>query len=258
MASRADRRLFAGGSVAGFSDTGSVVPEREVDPASLYERERVAFLRLFRGLTPEQLAATVPATPAWSVGDVLAHLVGITADLNAQRFGDGRGDEWTAAQIGARRGHSIEELAAEWDHEAAQFETGLQLFGYGLAAHYLGDLLQHVSDVRSALGESPVRNDEALAVALDFYLESFEDTLDAAEIGAVGVRCGHERWRLGPGELIASVAAPRFELFRALGGRRTLNEIRELAWTGDSEAVVGYVSRYPAPARTLGEPRRQA
>jgi uncharacterized protein (TIGR03083 family) len=249
---------FAGGSVVGFGDTGSVVAEREVDPASLYERERVAFLGLFRVLTPEQLATPVPATPAWSVRDVLAHVVGITADLNAQRFGDGSGDEWTAAQIDARRDKSIEELTAEWDHETAQFETGLRVFGYGLGAHYLGDLLQHVSDVRSALGESPVRDDQALAVALDFYLDSFEDTLDAEEIGAVDVRCGHERWRLGSGEIIASVAAPRFELFRALGGRRTLNEIRGLAWTGDSEAIVGYVSRYPAPTSTLGEPGPQA
>jgi uncharacterized protein (TIGR03083 family) len=235
-----------------------VVPEREVDPASLYERERVAFLRLVRGLTPEQLATTVPATPAWTVRDVLAHLVGITADLNAQRFGDGSGDDWTAAQIDARRSLSIEEVAAEWDHEAPQFETGLRLFGYGLGAHYLGDLLQHVSDVRSALGESPVRDDEELAVGLDFYLESFEDTLDAVAIGSVELRCGEERWRLGPGEIIASAAPTRFELFRALGGRRTLNEIRRLAWTGDSEAVVGYVSRYPVPSSTLGEPRPQA
>lgn len=235
---------------------GLVVAEREVDPASLYERERVAFLRLLRSLTPEQQATTVPATPAWSVRDVLAHVVGITADLNAQRFGDGSADQWTAAQVDARRGHSIEELAAEWDHEAVQFETGLRLFGYGLGAHYLGDLLQHVSDVRSALGGSPVRDDEALAVALDFYLESFEETLDEADVGAVDLRCGQERWRLGPGAIVATLTASRFELFRALGGRRTLNEIRGLTWTGDREAIVGYVSRYPTPANTLDEPRR--
>src|SRR5262245_47979188 len=102
-----------------------MVPEHELDPSALYERERVAFLTYVQRLSPEQLEPTVPATPAWSVRDVLAHVVGITADLNARRFGDGDGDTWTATQVGVRRGRSIAELTAEWDREAPLFETGL-------------------------------------------------------------------------------------------------------------------------------------
>lgn len=230
-----------------------MVPERDVDPADLYDRERLAFVSFLRGVPPEHLTLPVPATPDWSVRDVFAHLVGITADLNAQRFGDGEGDAWTAQQIAARRHDSIDELALEWDREAPTFEMGLRLFGYGLGAHYLGDLLQHVGDVRAALGHTPGRDDERVAVALDFYLESFEETIDEAGIGAVQVRVGDETWSLGSGEPVAAVAAPRYELFRALGGRRTIEEIRGLDWHGDADVVVPLVSRYPTPTSTLHE-----
>ena len=230
-----------------------MVPEHDVDPADLYERERLAFVALLRGASPEQLATMVPATPAWSVHDVLAHLVGITADLNAQQFGDGDADAWTARQITARRGASIEDLAAEWAREAPTFEGGLRLFGYWFGAHYLGDLLIHAGDVRAALGEDPTRDDENIVIGLDFYLKTFEESITAAAIGALAVRAGDEQWTLGDGEVVASLTAPRYELFRALAGRRTETEIRSMDWTGDVDAVIGIVSCYPMPRVSLDE-----
>src|SRR4051794_4449375 len=231
-----------------------MVPERPVDPAALYEAERVAFLALLRSVTTEQLGRVVPATPAWTVHDVLAHLVGITADLNAQRFGGGDADAWTELQIEARRLSSIDELAAEWDREGPQFETGLRLFGYQFGAHYLGDLVLHVADVKIALGLPAERDDIVIAVALDFYLASLEESLQQIEAGAVEVRVGNECWRLGRGKTRSSLEADRFELLRALGGRRTLPQVAAMAWTGDSDAIVPLVSRYPAPAVPVEEP----
>jgi hypothetical protein len=233
-----------------------MVPERDVDPGELYGLERRDFVSYLRSQPAENLTTMVPATPAWQLHDVLAHLVGITADLNAQRFGAGDSDAWTAAQVGSRRHDSVDELAAEWDRAAPTFEAGLRLFGYQFGAHYLGDLLQHVGDVHAALGQSPVRDDVAVAVGLDFYLESFEETLDETGVGAVDVFVGEEHWRLGNASVIAGITAPRYELFRALGGRRTLDEIRDLSWVGDPETVVGLVSRYPVQHASLDEPRQ--
>jgi len=233
-----------------------MVPERDVDPADLYHQVRLGFVARLRPLSAEQLSTRVPATPRWSVHDVLAHVVGITADLNAQRFGDGDGDAWTRTQVGARRDRSIDELATEWDEEAPTFEAGLRLFGYGFGAHYLGDLLQHVGDVETALGRPPARNDLVLAVALDFYLESLEESLVEAGIGALAVHVADdgESWTLGRGPVVASVRGPRYELFRSLGGRRTRDEIAGLDWSGDSERLIGLVSRYPVPDASLHEP----
>lgn len=238
-----------------------MVPERDVDPAAIYETERCTFVELVRSLSPERFATTVPATPSWSVHDVLAHVVAITADLNAQRFGDGDGDAWTAAQVEARRNRSVDELAAEWDREAPTFEDGLRLFGYDFGAHYLGDLLQHVGDVRSAVGATAARDDLALTVALDFYLASLEETLVSEGVGAVEVVAGEpdgdrERFVLGDGDVVVAVRGSRWELFRSLGGRRTRVEVRALDWSGDAadiERVVDLTSRYPVPETSLSE-----
>ena len=224
-----------------------------MDPAALYEAERRAFVSRLRVLSPAVLSTQVAATPGWTVRDVLAHVVGITADLNAGRFGDGDGDAWTLAQVVSRCECTVDDLAAEWDREAPRFEAGLRLFGYGFGAHYLGDLLQHVGDVETALGRSPVRDDITAIVALDFYLESLRGTLDELGVGALEVRPGDEEWVLGPGELRASVSAPRYEIFRALGGRRTRAEVAALGWSGDAARFIGVMSRYPMPETSLGE-----
>ncbi|MCP3936059.1 MAG: hypothetical protein GY708_11885 [Actinomycetia bacterium] len=228
--------------------------ERYLEPGVLYELERVGFLSLLRLLPAERLTIEVVATPGWTVHDVLAHVVGIAADLNAQRFGDGEDfDAWTDEQVVSRRDASLEELAEEWGREAPVFESGLKLFGYQFGAHYLGDLLQHVADVRVALGQVADRDDDAVAVALDFYLESFVQTLTEAGVGAVGVDVGDERRVLGQGDVIASVRSSRYGLFRALGGRRTLDEIAGMDWSGDTDVVLGLVSSYPVPVVSLGE-----
>ena len=129
----------------------SVIPDRDVDCGEIYERARRELIGLLQSYPAEQLATLVPATPAWSVHDVVSHLVGITADLNAQAFDDDS-DRWTAAQVASRANCSLSELAAEWDREAPLFEDGLRVFGYDLGSHFVGDLLQHVGDVRHAFG----------------------------------------------------------------------------------------------------------
>ena len=221
--------------------------ERHVDCSSLYERQRLAFMDRLYAQPEAALAQPVPATPGWSVHDVVAHLVGICADLNAQRFGPGTPDEWTARQVQERRERTLEELGSEWDREAPTFEEGLRLFGYDFGSHYLGDLLQHVADVHGALGLGDLAVDESLVVALDFYLTSFDDTLREAAIGTVVVRLPAVDWALGTGPPVASVAAGPLELFRGLGGRRTEAQLRSLDWTGDVDGVLPFVSSYGLP-----------
>jgi len=231
-----------------------MIVEREVDAADLYEATRLGLLDLVRSLDEGERARIVPATPAWTVQDVVAHLVGINADLGAGRFGPTAADEWTAAQVEIRRGRSFSELAAEWDAEAPGFEDGLRAFGYEMGSHFLGDLLQHVSDVHHALGLPPVPDDETLLVALDFYLDSFHETLVEAAVGAVHVRASGDDWTLGQGEVVASWSADRFEVFRALGGRRDEGQLRAHEWTGDVDRILPFVSRYGQPEQGILEP----
>jgi uncharacterized protein (TIGR03083 family) len=233
-----------------------MVPERPVDCGALYQRKRRELIATLRSLDDGELATPVPATPGWRVRDVGSHLVGLCADMNAGVFGVDDPDAWTANQVAARRDHSVDELAAEWELEAPVFEHGLRVLGYELGSHYVADLLQHVADVAHALERPAPVDDDALPVALDFYLISFERGLREANVGAVAVAVGQERWTLGEGDVVASVSADRFELFRSLGGRRSAAQIRALRWDGDLEAVFSAVSRYPMPADDLVEVHR--
>jgi hypothetical protein len=107
--------------------------------------------------------------------------------------------------------------------------------------------------VRHALGRPRRADDLALAVSLDFYLISFEETLCADGVGAVEIAVADESWTLGSGAAVAAVRTERFEMFRALGGRRTDAEIRALPWRGDTGAVIRRLSRYPVPSAPLAE-----
>jgi hypothetical protein len=63
-------------------------------------RERVS--ALVRTLDPAA-ATPVPATPAWSVPDLLARLVGVSRDAVEGRLDGVSTDAWTAAQVDRRR-----------------------------------------------------------------------------------------------------------------------------------------------------------
>lgn len=228
--------------------------EHDVDPAALYDELRRSFTELVTSLTTEQLATRVPATPDWTVQDAFAHVIGIASDLNHFRFADGRtADEWTAIQVETRRGRSVHDLADEWAVEAPTFVDGCRAFGYSFGAHFLGDLLQHSADVRQALGLTRPPDGDALLAATDFYIESFDESLRGAGAGSVVIRASGESFTAGEGPTFAELDAARYEVFRALGGRRSERQIRAMDWSGDVDRVVPIVSRYPLPERDLVE-----
>ncbi|HKE75106.1 MAG TPA: maleylpyruvate isomerase N-terminal domain-containing protein [Acidimicrobiales bacterium] len=233
-----------------------MIVERDVDCGLIYERLRRRLMATVRSLDDDALALTVPATPAWSVRDAVAHVIGVAHDLNAQRFDTTDPDAWTARQVRERRETAIDDLEVEWDHEAPRFEEGLRLLGYGVGSHFVGDLLQHVADIHHAVGLEPIGDAEALVVGLDFYLDSCHQALVAHDRGSLGVQATdqpRDRWTLGAGREVATLDATRYELFRALGGRRSRRQIRAMAWTGDVDAVAGVLTSYPPPIHDLIE-----
>ena len=129
-----------------------------VDTGALYERTRREFVAILVGVDDEKLQMQVPATPAWSVRDVLAHVVGLATDLNAQRFpepDDIQGTAWTTSQVERGRGRMLGELVAEWDREGPTFADGLRAFGYETGSHFLADLHAHHQDVRPGILPRP-------------------------------------------------------------------------------------------------------
>jgi len=53
-----------------------------VDAAALYEDLRQELIGILRAASDAELEQTVAASPEWRVRDVLAHVTGITHDLN--------------------------------------------------------------------------------------------------------------------------------------------------------------------------------
>ncbi len=83
------------------------------DWAELYRANIDAVTSLAEGLSDDQLTARVPASPEWSVREVLAHLAGSPADALSGRMDGAPGPEWTARHVGERSGRSKDELVAE-------------------------------------------------------------------------------------------------------------------------------------------------
>ena len=230
-----------------------------VDTGALYERAN-QFIASVVAAADETLRLQVPATPAWSVQDAFAHVVGLAADLNAQRFpapADLGGTAWTAGQVERARCRTIGELIAEWDREAQTFEDGLRAFGYETGSHFVADLHAHYQDVRSAIGLPRDADDLTVRVALDHYLGFIDEMLSLARWGTLDVVAGGEARRLGAGrEHEASVRVEPFELLRAVSGRRSARQIRAFDWEGNADELLAlllanFTGGYSVPAADL-------
>ena len=223
------------------------------DCGARYEALRQQLVATVRDAHPDDRRRSVPATPAWSVRDVLGHVTGITEDLNALRFDATDPEEWTRRQVERHRDEPLESTIAAWDREAPTFERGLRDLGYGIGSHFVADLLVHLIDVQAAL-DLPIDHDHpAVWIALDFYLDALAEELEDAHVGALAVETDTELRVVGPGDVAASVTAEPFELLRACAGRRTADAVAAYQWSGDVDAFVGRISRYETPTTGVGD-----
>jgi uncharacterized protein (TIGR03083 family) len=222
------------------------------DVGTVYGSCRERLSALVRELDDAQAAAVVPATPAWTVHDAVAHLVGITADLNAGKLDGVGSDDWTAAQVDARRDVPMAELIAEWNAAAPQFEASITAIGGVMAAMAVADVWNHEQDIRGALGVEGGHDPAAEKLAIEGYAGLRTGTLEAAGLGPLRLRAGAEEWLIGDGEPAATVTAEPFELARLICIRRTADEARAYLWEGDAEPYVRVFTadgpREPLPA----------
>jgi uncharacterized protein (TIGR03083 family) len=182
------------------------------------------------GATAERLA---PATPAWRVKDVLAHLVGVNADVLAGNI-DGAGtDPWTAVQVDARRDRTVSELLAEWDEVAPPLIEIFPAIPDGPRGQLIFDAVTHEHDLRGALGQPGMQDSDAIAIGFAWAVDVLALIRDGGGHGAFCLRTEHGDHVAGSGEPITTVAAPRFELFRALEGRRSQAQIDAFEWSGE-------------------------
>ena len=174
--------------------------ETPTDWAELYRQNVAAVTALANDLSEEQLATPVPATPAWTVSELVAHLSGVAHDFANERLDGAPGAEWTGRHVGERQGSTPQELTEELGRHrdtiaASVVDNPRPAIVWNIAVHH--------ADLHEALGYGRVP------------AAYWRDVLEAM------------RGRV-PEEL---AGVDDYELFRALFSRRSRAQVR--SWSGE-------------------------
>lgn len=231
--------------------------------ADLYEQLRNDISELVSGLEPDELETPVPATPGWNVRDVTAHLAAdatYTIGGNIPReFFEALGDsdavaklnDWTGRQLEERKDRPLEELLQEWKvsgndlaammRDEKPWPDGSLWF---IDRVLVTDAAVHQHDIFGALGISRDRDGAPVKVGFSTYKAGMGLRLTSTGLSPLGFDTGEKSYTFGDGEPGATVRADRFELFRAMSGRRSPEQIAAYDWDGDADPYIPYFYPY--------------
>ena len=213
-------------------------------PSEAYRDTRDRITSLLRDADESDSATPVPSTPGWNVKDVVAHCSGLVCDWLEGRSRDYGSDAWTAAQVEARRDRSLDDVLAEWNARAPELESRMddpltEGFPDYMPFLAVADLVIHEHDIRGALLRPGAQDSIAVELGMKTYVTGVRQRHATTELGPLLIRESDGReWPVGTGDPTATLSAPRFDLFRALAGRRSRAQVLGFDWTGDRDAYV--------------------
>ena len=123
------------------------------DWGQLYRDHVDAVAALAPTLTQDQLATRVPATPAWTVHEVVAHMAGCPVDFLTGRMDGAGSPDWTERQVAERRARPVAELLAEI---RANEDAAVESVADNPRPPMVWDLVVHHADLHEALGLDPM------------------------------------------------------------------------------------------------------
>jgi uncharacterized protein (TIGR03083 family) len=194
------------------------------DVAYRHVRQNVAVL-LGQYPAPEDL--DVPSCPEWTIQDLVAHLVGISA------LAIGRGSGWVRPERSSL-GIDVAGLISEWERMGARAERLLAEQGGQRGSLLVMDAFTHELDIRYAIGAPLPSEHPAFHRAFRVLLNGFSASVIAHNLPAITLEVDGQEFHAGLGEPAATLAADRYDLYRSLAGRRTLEQIARLGWSRDS------------------------
>lgn len=93
----------------------------------------------------------------------------------------------------------------------------------------------------------PVHLDaEVLEIGLAFYRDDLDVRLRQHGVGLT-LELGSRTWQLGDEPPNGTLRTGSTEAFRLIGGRRSVEVIRALAWDGDRDGLAPLLPAYPPP-----------
>lgn len=232
------------------------------DLPDVYDSTRKEITAFISGLSDADLQSRVPATPDWTIKDIVAHLSGDVAYVNEgdfpreffAAFGEPAGviklNEWTSKMVAERSSMTLDEIIEEWETGTSKLLEGWRS---GIMPHDLPifaanvlvtDIAVHQQDIYGALGLVRDRDSAALRIGTTGYIVSMSWRLQPAGIAPLLFDLGDKTRATSEGEPGATVRTTRFEFFRALSGRRTPDQIKNFEWQGDPEPYIPYFFPY--------------
>ena len=207
-------------------------------------------LELVESLSDEQCQLGVPACPAWTVTQLLAHMVGLNADVLAGDEPDDHNPAWTRRQVDQRAGRDTTDLITEWRSLTGPMQDWMRQHG----VRPLSDVVIHEQDLRGAVGRPGGRDSDGLAAVRDTMAERLAAQIRRAKLPPVQLQSPDWMFSTGDGEPGLELSAPTFDLTRALMTRRTADQLRAWARSGD---IGPYLTIFgglgPLPDRPLPE-----
>ena len=200
-----------------------------METAEAYQKVRGRMLDLVSEADP---ATPVPTCPGWTIKELLAHVTGVAADVLAGNIAEAGTDPWVAAQVAARADRSFDDVAAEWTDTGPQVDDLCVALGDGIA-QLVFDTVTHEQDLRGALG-NPGGEDGAVEVALRWAAGAWAGS-EVPTAGTLLIRSGAVEAIRGDGEPVVAVELAPLDAMAVMTGRRSLSQVRALAWDGDVE-----------------------
>lgn len=224
--------------------TDSAAPR--IDHAAIYRGVRTRISDLVRELPDHDLDRIAPATPAWRVRDVVAHLAGATADAVSGNLDGVASEAWTGAQVAARRDVPIAAVLEEWEQCSQLVEPAIATLPALMRTMLLTDAVTHEHDIRGTLGRPGARDSDGIAFAFRGVTRGLGSQRDDA--GALRIQHDAGDVVLGEGEPTATLRTSRFEVVRAAVGRRSLDQIAAWDWDGEAHPETMVLAMF-SPAR---------
>ncbi|MDQ3982747.1 MAG: maleylpyruvate isomerase family mycothiol-dependent enzyme [Actinomycetota bacterium] len=218
-----------------------------------YADTRRRIVDVVKDLDKGETRLVVPACPAWTVRDLIAHLAAVAVDMSKGNLEGVGSEEWTLRQLDDRIDRTLDELLDEWAGIAGQVEGALEYLPKWAASMLVGDTVTHEHDLRGAVVRPGARDSDAVKISANGYARWFGRKVKDAGLPAVLVKWADGEWVAGNGEPAVTVGAPTFEMLRGLTGRRTRAEVAAFDWSDDPGPYLDLFSYYGMPERSLGE-----
>lgn len=230
-----------------------------MDASWHYQMRAEAVLELSEALDD---AHRIPATPAWNLRELIAHLTGVAVDVSRGRIEDYARPVWTERQVAIRNSYSRQQLVEEWRASWPQLCATLDdPVSKGLDPSFpvlpVVDLIAHEHDIRESVELFEFSDPSVWPLVEQRRLEVLSIQCDAWN-QSLEVRTPEgDDWMIGCDEIRLAVTADRYELWRSLEGRRSRDSVRRFDWTlGPGSFLEHWVgSVFQWPDATEGQPR---